>query len=99
MTGQELAPVDGRLRENETQFRLLLDPLPFMAFIIAPGGQARHYNQQFIKYHGFIPGDDKASRTLLLHPDDQDRLVSSRQSGKATLREYVVEVRLRRHDG
>ncbi|MGD0107533.1 MAG: PAS domain S-box protein [Rhodopila sp.] len=99
MSDQEFAPIDGALQENETRFRLLLDTLPFIAFIIAPGGHARYYNRPFIEYHGLVPGDDKVSRTLLLHPADQSRLVSTRQAGAATRGEYIVEARLRRHDG
>jgi PAS domain S-box-containing protein len=99
MSDQELAPIDEGLRENETRFHLLLDTLPFIAFVIAPGGRAKHYNRRFIKYHGFVPGDDKAARTGLLHPDDQSRLVEQRQSGAAARNEYIVEARLRRHDG
>jgi PAS domain S-box-containing protein len=98
MSDQELAPVDEGLRENETRFHLLLDTLPFIAFAIAPGGRAKHYNRSFIEYHGFVPGDDKASRTALLHPDDQSRLAEARRSA-AFRNEYIVEARLRRHDG
>jgi PAS domain S-box-containing protein len=99
MSDQEFAPIDQGLRESETRFNLLLDTLPFIAFMIAPGGKARHYNRRFIEYHGFVPGDDKADRTSLLHPDDQSRLVSIRQSGAVSRQEYIVEARLRRHDG
>jgi PAS domain S-box-containing protein len=99
MTDQELAPTEEKLRQNETRFHLLLDTLPFIAFAIAPGGRARHYNRRFIEYHGFVPGDDKAARTALLHPEDQLRLVEQRRSGAASRNEYIVEGRLRRHDG
>jgi PAS domain S-box-containing protein len=99
MSDQEFAPADEALRDSETRFHLLLDTLPFIAFVIAPGGRAAHYNRQFIEYHGFVPGDDKAARTALLHPDERSRLVSTRQSGATSRSEYVVEARLRRHDG
>jgi PAS domain S-box-containing protein len=99
MNDHECEPIDQGLRENKTRLHLLLDTLPFIAFIIAPGGRAEHYNQKFIEYHGFTPGDDKASRVSLLHPDDQSLLVEARQSAAASRAEYIVEARLRRHDG
>jgi PAS domain S-box-containing protein len=99
MSDQEVAPIDKGQQENETRFHLLLDTLPFIAFLIAPGGLAEHYNRRFIEYHGFVPGGDKAARTSLLHPDDQARLVSTRQTGAASRTEYIIEARLRRHDG
>lgn len=99
MTDQELAPIGEAPQENETRFHLLLDTLPFIAFMIAPGGSARYYNRHFIAYHGFAPGDDKAARTSLLHPEDQAKLVTTRQSGASSRTEYIVEARLRRHDG
>jgi PAS domain S-box-containing protein len=89
---------EGR-QDNASPLHLLLNTLPFIAFMIAPGGRAEHYNQTFIDYHGFVPGDDTASRAMLLHPDDQSLLVSTRQSAAASQGEYVVEARLRRHDG
>jgi PAS domain S-box-containing protein len=99
MGDQQDAPTNEGLRDNETRFHLLLDTLPFIAFVIAPGGRAVYYNQHFIDYHGFVPGDDKVARTSLLHPDDRSRLVSARASAAARRSEYVVEARLRRHDG
>jgi PAS domain S-box-containing protein len=92
-------PIDEGIPENERQLYLLLDTLPFIAFVIAPGGQAKHYNQKFIEYHGFTPNDDKADRTALLHPDDQALLASTRLSSAKSRTEYIVEARLRRHDG
>src|SRR5580704_7182201 len=86
-------------QDNETRFHLLLDTLPFVAFVIAPGGRARYYNQRFIDYHGFRPGSDKTARTDLLHPDDRSQLVTARRSAAATTSEYIVQARLLRHDG
>jgi PAS domain S-box-containing protein len=99
LSDQEFAAIDEGLGDNETRFHLLLDTLPFIAFVIAPGGRAKYYNQAFVDYHGFDPGDDIVARTSLLHPDDQVRLVSSRQQAAASCTGYVVEARLRRHDG
>jgi PAS domain S-box-containing protein len=99
MNDREFASTDGGILNNEARFHLLLDTLPLIAFVIAPDGRAEHYNQCFADYHGFLPGAEKASRTELLHPDDQARLVAGRRAAAAARTEYIVEVRLRRHDG
>ena len=91
--------ITGELRDDETRFHVLLDTLPFIAFVITPGGQAEYYNQQYIAYHGFCPGPEKADRTALLHPEDQSKLVNSRQSASLEAAEYIVEARLLRLDG
>lgn len=96
---QQVPSWDDRTHDTDTRFHLLLDTLPHIAFVIAPGGEARYYNRRFIEYHGFAPSTAKAARTALLHPDDQSRLVSTRQAGVASRSEYIVEARLRRHDG
>jgi len=99
MNDQKPDPGVENVQERDTRFHLLLDTLPFIAFVIARGGQAEYYNQHWIDYHGFRPGGDKASRTNLLHPDDQPRLISSREEAAAAGTEYIVEARLLRHDG
>ncbi len=80
-------------------FKLLLDTLPFPAFIIARGGQAVHYNAAFLDYHGGHPGFGYADRAAMLHPEDQPVLAAARADAAPLDVDYVVEVRLRRHDG
>jgi PAS domain S-box-containing protein len=99
MSGREFVSGDEGLGDNETRFHLLLDTLPFIASVIAPGGRTTYYNRRFIDYLGFVPGAETAARTALLHPDDQSQLDSAREMGVATRSEYVIEARLRRHDG
>jgi PAS domain S-box-containing protein len=99
MTETGCGSVEDGPPDNELRFHLLLDTLPFIAFVIAPDGRAEYYNQRFIDYHGFRPDAEKDFRTGLLHPDDRALLVAARQTGAATNTEYIVEARLRRHDG
>ena len=84
---------------EDERFRVLLDTLPFMAFVIGPDGQAEHYNQRFIDYHGSKPGPAPRERSYLVHPDDRRRLRDIRQGAAARETEYFIEARLRRHDG
>jgi PAS domain S-box-containing protein len=83
----------------DERFMLLLDTLPYPAFVIAVGSQAIHYNRPFVEYVGFYPGPGRADRTALHHPDDQAGLEAARNMGVASDTEYVVEARLLRHDG
>jgi PAS domain S-box-containing protein len=83
----------------DERFLLLLDTLPYPAFVIPTGGSAVHYNNAFIAYAGFRPGPSRADRTALHHPDDQAELIAAREASVATDSEYVVEIRLRRYDG
>jgi PAS domain S-box-containing protein len=99
LTGQAFETIDGELLTDETRFHVLLDTLPFIAFVMAPDGSAEHYNQRFVEYHGFVPSPEGASRIDLLHPGDRPGLLAARQDGVAAGTEYVVEARLRRHDG
>jgi PAS domain S-box-containing protein len=99
MNDREFASADDRILNSEARFHLLLDTLPFIAFVIAPDGRAEHYNQCFADYHGLLAGAEKASRTELLHPDDRAKLVAARRAGAAAGTEYIVEARLQRHDG
>ncbi len=90
---------EGPAAESDERFRLLLDTLPYMAFVIGADGRSQHYNQRFLDYHGHIPGPDAAARTALLHPEDRPRLTAARRDGAGSDRDYIVEARLRRHDG
>ncbi len=92
-------PADAALRDSDERFRLLLESLPHIAFVVFRGGVADHYNQRFIDYVGFLPGRDSAARTALHHPDDRAALEAARDAGVASDAEYIVEARLRRHDG
>jgi PAS domain S-box-containing protein len=95
----DCGPVACALQGGDKRIQLLLETLPHIAFMIAPGGHAEYYNQRFTDYLGFRPGTDKASRTALHHPDDRARLDTVRSSAVAAAQEYIVEVRLLRHDG
>ena len=79
--------------------RLLLETLPHIAFLIAPGGRAIFYNHRFRDYAGPGLGPTAADRTSLQHPEDRKNLVRARTEGAGAGEDYIVEGRLRRHDG
>lgn len=86
-------------RRSDSLFQVLLDTLPHAAFLIRPDGTAEYYNVRMVEYLGFRPGPSRGDRTALQHPDDQARLEQERAAGVASSGEYIVEARIRRHDG
>ena len=91
--------IERAFKDSEKRFQFLLETLPHPAFVIKANGQAEYYNQNFIDYLGFRPGPGRADRTALGHPDDQARHEAARVTGVAANTDYIVEIRLRRHDG
>jgi PAS domain S-box-containing protein len=87
------------LRDSEERLRLMLEALPDKAFVIRPDGTAEHYNQQFREYAGGPIGPASADRLALHPPEDRDGVDQASAIAFAAGREFVVEARLRRHDG
>jgi PAS domain S-box-containing protein len=88
-----------RLRDSEERFRLMLEASPDIAFVIRPDGTAEYYNQQLRDYAGMSIGPRPEDRSILYPPADRERVNRVRAEAFAAGREFVVEVRLRRHDG
>ena len=89
-SGEELA---------DERFKLLLDTLPHPAFALSADGLAQHYNQAFIAFVGHVPGPGKDARLLLHHPEDRSLFATARAAVQAGRGEWVIEARMRRHDG
>ena len=86
------------LEASEARFRLLLEALPHIAFVIAAGGMGEIYNRAFTEYAGPRLRPDRESRLALIHPDDRRPYAEARDAGVAAVSDYIVEVRLLRHD-
>ena len=95
----ERKQAEARLRDSEERLRLMLEALPDKAFVIRPDGMAEHYNRQFREYTGGPIGPRPSDRSALHPPEDRERVDQARAKAFATGREFVVEARLRRHDG
>jgi PAS domain S-box-containing protein len=90
---------EARLRRSEERFRLMVDALPDIAFVIRPDGVAEHYNRQLREYAGVPLGPLPADRSSLHPPEDRERVDRARTEAFAAGREFAVEARMRRHDG
>jgi len=90
---------EARLRDSEERFRLMLEALPDIAFVIRPDGVAEYYNQRMRDYAGAPIGPEPAARLALYPTEDRERVARARAHAFATGDEFVVEARMRRHDG
>ena len=92
-------PKGTALGDNETRFHMLLDTLPFIAWVSGLDGRAQYFNQRFVDYHGFHPGPERPAGLELFYPDDRSRLQTTRRAALQTTTGYILEARLLRHDG
>jgi PAS domain S-box-containing protein len=90
---------EARLRQSEERFRLMVDALPDIAFVIRPDGTAEHYNEKLRDYAGVPLGPTPADRSSLHPPEDREQVDRARAEAFATGCEFAVEARMRRHDG
>jgi PAS domain S-box-containing protein len=95
----ERKSAEARLRQSEERFRLMLETLPDIAFVLGPDGTAEYYNKQMRDYVGAPLGPTPADRLLLHPPEHRDRVHRLRMEAYAAGRDFVIEAPLRRHDG
>jgi PAS domain S-box-containing protein len=84
---------------NAAWFQSLLETIPHVAFLLGPTGSTGYCNQRFTDYLGFRPRDGIVARSGIYHADDLTALEAALAGAAASGTEYVVEARLRRHDG
>jgi diguanylate cyclase (GGDEF)-like protein/PAS domain S-box-containing protein len=84
---------------SEARYRGLADGLPQMVWVMAcTDGSAIYTNEQFRSYYGLI-GLQREERTSRNHPADAEHMAEVWQRAITDEHTYVVEGRLRRHDG
>ena len=90
---------EARLRDSEERFRLILEALPDIAFVVRPDGAAEYYNQRLRTYAGVPIGPHPTDRSALHPPEEYERVEAARARGFSRGEEFTIEGRLRRHDG
>ena len=96
-TEREIA---AQLVESEERFRLLADTMPQMVWSTLPDGYHDYYNARWYEYTGVPPGStDGEGWNGMFHPDDQALAWEQWRHSLETGDPYVIEYRLRRHDG
>ena len=88
------------LAARETEFSLILNTMPAMAWSARPDGQAEYVNQHYLSYVG-LPVEQLLGFgwAAIVHPDDLGGLTKLWQRLLRTDASGETEARLRRHDG
>ncbi len=91
---------EAELREREQRFRLLAEGLPELVWISDAVGSLTYLNGRFLDYCGISPeamvGFDWQ---VILHPEELERVNEAWSHSVRTGEAYLIELRLRRHDG
>lgn len=90
---------DEALCESEERFRTLANTVPSIVWTAAPDGRILFTNEFWHKYTG--SGDEEAGRnwTAFLNLDDRERSALAWKHATQTVTDYLIETRIRRHDG
>jgi len=90
-----------RVRQQEREFRQIVEAIPQLIFVLAPDGNYLYANSLVLEYTGLTPDDVQAGdfRERVFHPDDVQRLRDERQQGLARGVPFEMEQRARRKDG
>src|SRR3989449_5010057 len=90
-----------KLRQDEQELRQIIDAIPQTIVVLGPDGRNLYANQAMLEYTGLTLDEvmGGASRALVYHPDDGERLHDERQEALARGIPFANEQRARRHDG
>jgi PAS domain S-box-containing protein len=88
------------IRQQEAEFRRVLDTIPALVWSAMPDGSNAYVNKRFAEYMGSSPEQTTGSGwQALVHPDDLERHSGKWMEAVATGRPHESEVRCRRSDG
>jgi len=88
------------IRQQEAEFRRVLDTIPALVWSALPDGANAYVNKRFAEYMGASPEQATGSRwQALVHPDDLERHAGKWMEAVATGKPHESEVRCRRSDG
>ena len=89
-----------KLRQSEERFRLMADAAPVMIWISGRDRLFTWFNKQWVDFVGRALEQEIGNGwTDNIHPDDLDHCVETYESAFAARSPFVMEYRLRRHDG
>lgn len=96
----ERREVEEALRRSEARFRQVVESLPPLVWTCRADGPCDYLSPQWIEYTG-KPEEEQLGYGWLdqLHPDDRQRTVDEWQATAAKGRDFVIQFRIRRHDG
>src|SRR6185503_7834048 len=88
------------IRASESNFKLIIDTIPALAWSAGPDGGAEFLSQHYLNFVG-LSAEEVANWgwTAVVHPDDVGGLAATWQRIMASQRPGEAEARLRRYDG
>ena len=96
----ERTRAEAELRESEERFRAIADTAPVLIWVTHQDRTRAFVNQAYVAYSG---GTYEEARQLdwrtIIHPDDQQRVLTESVAGEASGQPFSMEARYRRHDG
>lgn len=91
---------DETRRASEAQFRLLIDAMPQIVWMMQADGSYSYFNQRWLAYSGLSMEESLGHGwTLLVHPDDSQRASGFWAQALGSGESCEIEYRLRRADG
>jgi PAS domain S-box-containing protein len=96
----ERKQAEDKIREQEAEFRQIVDLAPQLVAVYGPNRERFYANRTALEYLG-IGLDEWRHKTFAhsTHPDDSERLKTSADRAFSSGSAYEVELRLRKHDG
>src|SRR5258707_682719 len=80
--------------------RLVVDPIPTLAWSAGPDGSADFFNQRWLDYTGLSAKQALGSGwEVAIHPDDLPRILETFREALNSVKPFEVEGRFRRFDG
>lgn len=91
---------EGRIRESEERFRLLMSTSPVGIFVTDAVGSCEYINEAYEKMSGLAAAQASGQGwAQSLHPEDKDRVFEEWYAGVRTGRPFRTEFRFQRPDG
>src|ERR1700732_3048312 len=90
-----------KLRQDEQEFRRIVDAIPHAIHVLKPDGSFLYANQAVLDYTGFTMEEAMAPdyRTNVFHPEDLQKIQQERQEALSRGLPFEQEQRGRRSDG
>jgi PAS domain S-box-containing protein len=88
-------------RQAVSRFRQIAETLPQLVWTTLPDGQPDYFSPQWLAYTG-VPEQEQIGNGWIaqVHPDDRERVLARwQESVTHPDKDYLVEYRIRRHDG
>ncbi|TGE28444.1 PAS domain S-box protein [Hymenobacter metallicola] len=96
---QRTADLMAEIREQDAQFRTMVESLPLFVYITDAEGKMLYINPQRYEFTGQQPAPDFINWAEPIHPDDRPRMLTAFARGREQRQPWSGEFRLRRHDG